>query len=174
MTRARKSLVAVWRDAVRDSELGKMPKLLCFVLSTYMNLRGTAFPSQDTLAAGCSASDTGVRVATKTVVDAGFLEVEWSTGRSSHKYQAVLPATAKLLRRSEWETALSTAKESTSTAKQIAPNGEGASGESVESAESGARDARSPLTGAAPAPCEWCGAAPGFHAMDCETLGEAA
>ena len=136
----RKSLLAVWRDAVRDSELDRTAKLVAHTLSTYLNGNGHGFPSQRTLAAGASLSDRAIYKATVSLERAGFLEVEWSRGRSSHRYVATLPATANAVRRSEW----STANPASANPERDAPNPERRSHESVESAESGAlsRDRR--------------------------------
>ncbi len=88
----RKSLVAVWRDAVRDSdELDRTAKLVAFCLSTYMNGHGFGWPSQDTLAAGASITDRAVYSATLRLESTGFLEIERSRGRSSHRYAPRCP-----------------------------------------------------------------------------------
>jgi hypothetical protein len=102
--------VGVWRDAVRDSELDATAKLVAFVLSTYMNGRGCARPSKETLAAGASLSSgrRAVDHAVDRLEGAGFLEVERSRGRTANRYQATLSPTAHELRRSEWETAQET------------------------------------------------------------------
>jgi hypothetical protein len=135
---SRKPLVAVWRDAVRDSpDLDRTAKLVAFCLSTYMNRYGSAWPSQDTLAAGASITDRAVHSATVRLERAGFLEVERSRGRSSHQYVATLPVTANALRRSEWATANGSAGNS----ERRDTNSERRSPESVESVESGALDA---------------------------------
>jgi hypothetical protein len=140
----RKPLVAVWRDAVRDAqELDRTAKLVAFILSTYMNGHGSAWPSQDTIAAGASLTDRAVHTATVRLERAGFLEVERSRGRSSHQYVATLPLTANAVRRSEWATANGTAPNS----ERRSSNSERRSPESVESAESGALSAAAALWG---------------------------
>jgi len=102
-----KSLLAVWRDAVRDSDLDRTAKLVAHTLSTYMNARGVAWPSRATLARGASISDRAVDGGTERLVAAGFLFVNRSDGGRSHtnKYAALIPETANALRHSEWETA---------------------------------------------------------------------
>ncbi len=142
----RKSLVAVWRDGVRDArELDRTAKLVAFCLSTYMNRHGSAWPSQDTIANGASLTDRAVQTATVRLEAAGFLEVERSRGRSSHQYVATLPVTANAVRRSEWATANGTAANS----ERHGLNSERRSPESVESAESGALAATGAFQGAA-------------------------
>jgi hypothetical protein len=49
-------------------------------------------------------TDKPVYAASRRLVDAGFLLVDWSKGRSSHRYEAALPPTSDELRRSEWAT----------------------------------------------------------------------
>src|SRR5262245_44913042 len=126
---SKKSLLAVWRDAVRDSGLDRTAKLVAFVLSTYMNRHGDAYPSQATLAAGASLTDTAVRAPIQRIEAAGFLKVERSKGRTAHGYTAILPPTANALRRSEWATANGT----TANPERDALNGERRSHESIES-----------------------------------------
>jgi hypothetical protein len=42
-----------WRNAIRDSEmLDRTAKLVCFVISTYMNGKGVAYPGKETIARG--------------------------------------------------------------------------------------------------------------------------
>jgi hypothetical protein len=124
---ARKSLVAVWRDALRDSVLDATAKLVGFVLSTYMDARGFAFPSKATLARGSSLGEG--RRAVDQAVDRleadGFLEIERSVGRHAFRYQATLPPTAHEVRRSEWATsqkeASNVARGAPSTSHQVRP-----------------------------------------------------
>jgi hypothetical protein len=128
-----KPRVGIWRDAVRDSDLKRTPKLLALVLSTYFNRQGLAWPSQETLAAGASISVRAVQTNTRDLERAGFVEVSRSVGRSSHRYAATLPPTATAVRHSEW----ATANEMLSNPERRAPNRERRSPESAESAESG-------------------------------------
>jgi hypothetical protein len=137
---ARKPLVGVWRDAVRDSGLDSAAKLVAHTLSTYMNGGGRAFPAQTTIAAGCSYSDRAVQGAIYRIERAGFLSIERSRSRRGHRYTATLPLTANEVRHSEWETANEvrssaelTANETTSNGEPHARNGERGSDESVES-----------------------------------------
>jgi len=127
----RKSLVVVWRDAVRDSEeLDRTAKLVALILSTYMNGHGFAWPSQKTLAAGASLTTArAVPGAIRRLEVAGFLAIEWSRGRTSHSYTATLPTTANAVRRSEW----ATANAPHATANADASNRERRSHESAES-----------------------------------------
>ena len=130
----RKGLSAVWRDAVRDSSLDSMAKLVALVLSTFMSGHGRAWPSRDTLAAGASVCDRTVDAALSRLEQSGFLVVERSKGGNAktNRYQAVLPETANELRRSEW----ATAKLPTPNGEADDANGERASPESLESVES--------------------------------------
>ena len=102
-----KSHVAVWRDAIRDSDLERTAKLVAHTLSTYMNAAGAAWPSRQTLARGSSISDRAVDSALTKIVSAGFLLITRSDGGRSHtnRYAALIPETANALRHSEWETA---------------------------------------------------------------------
>jgi hypothetical protein len=102
-----KSRVAVWRDAIRDSDLDRTAKLVAYTLSTYMSAAGKAWPSRATLALGASISDRAVDGAIGRLVGAGFLLVNRSDGGRSHtnKYVALISETANALRHSEWETA---------------------------------------------------------------------
>ena len=81
----------VWRDAIRDSELDATAKAVAWALSTYMNGRGEAWPSKETLAVGASKSKRAVDGAIVRIARAGYLGVSQSKGRSSNRYQAKLP-----------------------------------------------------------------------------------
>ena len=124
---ARKSLPAVWRDTLRDSVLDATAKLVGFVLSTYMDARGFAFPSKETLARGSSlgVGKRSVDGAVDRLEEAGFLNLERSLGRHSIRYQATLPPTAQEMRRSEWATsqqeASNPAAGTPSTPQQVRP-----------------------------------------------------
>jgi hypothetical protein len=104
---ARKGLLAVWRDAVRDSDLSPTEKLVAHTIATYMTGRGYAFPAKETIAAGASLGRgrRSVDAAVDTLEASGFLQVERSRGRRAFRYQATLPPTSHELRRSEWATA---------------------------------------------------------------------
>jgi hypothetical protein len=103
----RKGLTAVWRDAIRDSELPSTARLVAHTLSTYANGAGVCHPSRATIAAGAGLSSglRAVDAALARLEQDGFLEISRSAGRSSHGYALLLPATAHEARRSEWATA---------------------------------------------------------------------
>jgi hypothetical protein len=91
--RSGRPVVAVWRNAVRDSPLDTTAKAVALVLSTYMNNLGAAFPSKRTLAAGASLSSTrSVDAAINRVEAAGLLEIVRSRGHRSNSYLAIVPA----------------------------------------------------------------------------------
>jgi hypothetical protein len=82
--------------ALRDSELDPTAKLVGFVISTYMDTRGKAFPSKATIAEGASLGK-GKRAVDKAVdrLEAyGLLDVTRSKGRRPFHYQAVLTSQA--------------------------------------------------------------------------------
>jgi hypothetical protein len=70
-----KSLLGVWRDSIRDSDLSRTAKSVAAVLSTYMDARGFARPGRATLAAGASVSDRTVDKAIDQLEAAGWLIV---------------------------------------------------------------------------------------------------
>lgn len=141
----KRSLPATWRNTLRDSrKIDKTAKLVGFVLSTYLNGQGEAFPSQDTIAAGASLTDRAVYSATRRLEAAGFLIVSWSRGRRSHTYIATVPATANPVRGSTANgvpgSSDSTANGVPPTANGVPPNPERGSPESSKKAnESGGR-----------------------------------
>jgi DNA-binding PadR family transcriptional regulator len=130
-----KSRVAVWRDAVRDSQLDRTSKAVAWCLSTYMDRHGHARPSRQTLAAGSSLSDRAVDTALQRLEAAGYLAVARTRGGNNrtNAYVSLLPSTANEVRRSEW----ANSERDALNGERHAPNGEGASHESGESAESG-------------------------------------
>jgi hypothetical protein len=86
--------LAEWRDSVRDADrevLDRTAKLVAFVLSTYMNGAGHAFPGKRTLAAGASLSKRAVDTAIAKLEEEGFLTITHSRGHHRHSYQAVIP-----------------------------------------------------------------------------------
>lgn len=108
MSAGRKSLLAVWRDTLRDSELSSTVKLVGHTLSTWMNGRGTCWPSRSTIAKGASLSDRSVDAALDKLSSEQFLEIKKSQGGNqehTNLYTATLPAGANEVRRSEWERA---------------------------------------------------------------------
>ena len=84
--------VIVWREAVRESALGRTPKLVAFGLSTYAG-RGFARLARGTLAAACSLSDRGVDGGLKTVEAEKWLTVERTHGGNNavNRYTLRLP-----------------------------------------------------------------------------------
>jgi hypothetical protein len=103
-----KGLVNVWRDSLRDdAELSPTTKLVGFVLSTYSNARGHAFPGRRTLADGSSVSVRSAERAIARLEAAGWVAVSRSRGGRSRTngYALLLPQTASDVRRLEWETA---------------------------------------------------------------------
>jgi hypothetical protein len=86
-------LLPAWRDAVRDSDLSTGQKAVLWTLGTYMNSKGQAYPSRETLAAGAGVCkrtvDAAVKAAENKKVD--LLAVQRSGGRRPHRYQATLP-----------------------------------------------------------------------------------
>ena len=137
----RRSVVASWRDAVRDSELSSTAKTVAWCLATYLNGEGTAFPSRHTLARGCSLSDRTVDAALVRLEAAGFLDVRRTAGGNprtgTNTYAVRLPA-AKELRGSN----TSAAKLTTPSSETDALSSEGASPESAESALTRTDDGR--------------------------------
>jgi hypothetical protein len=91
------SAVPRWRDALRDSDLDRTAKLVGFVLSTYMDGRGVAYPAKTTLAEGASLGREGQKgnTAVDTAIDrleaSGLLVVDRKRGRRGFLYTAVIP-----------------------------------------------------------------------------------
>jgi hypothetical protein len=162
-----RSYVTHWRDAIADSQLSSTQKLIAHTLSTWMSSNGHCYPGQEEIARRASLTDTSVRVATHALESAGFLRVEWSRGRGSHGYQALIPETgsgitANLLRgsgRANPEPRFSNPEADTSQPRS-------SFGRKRESAESGAGGARAANCGAPPA-CRECGIGGNQHAADC-------
>jgi hypothetical protein len=107
-SRAR-TLLAKWRDAVRDSDLSSTAKLVALALSTRMNRYGGAWPSKDTIAGDTSLGRRTVDAAIETLEREGYLSVSRSRGRSSNRYTATNPArdaglTLQELPGSDWST----------------------------------------------------------------------
>ena len=127
---AKKSLLAVLRDAVADSDLNATAKVVAHAISTYMNKSGYAYPGSKTIARRSSLSTRTVDKAIKQIERAGFLKVARVSGGNgkTNSYQALLSETANELRHNEWETANPT----TQTANFAAVNGERRSPESSE------------------------------------------
>jgi DNA-binding transcriptional regulator YhcF (GntR family) len=70
-----KSLLAVWRDAVRDSDMSWRAKIVAHTITTYMNVEGAAFPSRATIARGASISLRTVDAGLQELEKRGFLSV---------------------------------------------------------------------------------------------------
>lgn len=160
-----KSVPAVWRDAIRDDlELDRTAALVGFVLSTYMDGGGLCWPRVETIAAGAKLSRgrRAVQHALKRLEERGYLAVDWSQGKSSHRFSATLPTTAHRVRSSEWSTAhavrTNRALDDTNRARRAH--------EDVEDVESGAADGASRFRGA-PAACEECEQVGGRHLLEC-------
>jgi hypothetical protein len=80
-----------WRIAVRDSSLDASAKLVAFTIDTYMDRRGIAWPSRQSLAAGTSL---GVRTIDRALVrleQAELIVVARGRGRRSNLYCANHP-----------------------------------------------------------------------------------
>jgi Helix-turn-helix domain len=133
-----------WRNAIRDADLPARATLVGLAVATWMNRDGHAFPSQSTIARACGLSVRTVQKATRELEAKGLLDVQRSTGRRSHRYQAIVPVEAESpvgtshpTRGSSDETRTS----AQSTSQSGAPNREPGSHESIgslkESVESG-------------------------------------
>lgn len=90
MSASKLPLVAIWRNALRDSNLDRTAKLVGLVLSTYMDSAGVAWPSKATLAAKASLGSgrRAVDMAIDRLEAAGLLEIERSRGRRPFVYHA--------------------------------------------------------------------------------------
>jgi hypothetical protein len=73
---------------VRDSDLPSTAKLVAFVLSTYMDRNGHAWPSKETIAAGASLSRRAVDPAIDRLEGTGLIQVERSRSRRGNRYRA--------------------------------------------------------------------------------------
>jgi hypothetical protein len=87
----------IWRNCVRDNDsLTTTEKAVAFVISTYMDRDGFAFPSKLTIARGAGLStrihdSTAVSSAVEAIEAEGLLSVTRSRGRRGWAYQAVIP-----------------------------------------------------------------------------------
>jgi hypothetical protein len=86
-----KPKIAVWRDALRDSELDLAAKVVGHTVATFFDRSLTGFPSKETIAAGASLSKRATDHAILRLEAAGFLAVVRSKGRTSNLYRATLP-----------------------------------------------------------------------------------
>jgi hypothetical protein len=95
------SIVVHWRNTLRDSDLDRTAKLVGFVLSTYMDGRGVAWPAKVKLAEGASLGREGQKgnTAVDNAIDrleaAGLLVVNRKRGRRGFLYGAVIPRWAE-------------------------------------------------------------------------------
>jgi hypothetical protein len=159
----RQSLIVRWRNVIVESELDSKSKLVGLVLTTWMNSHGECWPAKESIARRASIGERSVYTATRNLVAAGFLEVEWSRGGSSHRYR-INPASVAMLQ------VVPPGKTGRSTRQNGHPNPAAIADERAESAESVARLARLSLTDASPTRCEECGVGGGSHAVDCSLV----
>jgi hypothetical protein len=88
----RRSFLAEWRDAVRDSGLDSSTKLVGHTLSTYMDRTGYAYPAKTTLAKKASLSVRTVDGAIDKLEMSLLLRVSRPKNRrAGFTYRAVLP-----------------------------------------------------------------------------------
>src|ERR1700751_4733110 len=86
-----KGLSTVWRDAIRDSGLSRTDKLVCLLLSTYMNGQAETFVSKEKIAEKAGMSIRGVDNAILRIGEAGYPVVQRSKGRRPNHYFGVSP-----------------------------------------------------------------------------------
>jgi hypothetical protein len=100
-----RSLVVIWRDAVRDSRLKSTTKLVAFVHSTFMDAYGMHSYGADALARGASLVERSIHTANEELRGEGWLFWERHPGgrRVSNRYVVTLPETVNELHRAEWE-----------------------------------------------------------------------
>lgn len=86
-----------WRSAITSSssDLSSTERLVCFVLSLYMNERGSScFPAVPTIAEGAGLGERAVQNALRSIEAKGWLEVARSNGGkrgSTNTYRATFP-----------------------------------------------------------------------------------
>jgi hypothetical protein len=138
--------VAVWRNAVRDSELDRTAKIVGFVLSTYMDANGdNAFPRRQTIAAGADIKWLPtVDAAIQRLELAELLEVSRSKGRKPNRYTAILP-TGRLNRTVDSEVAPDRST-SSPVRSDLVQQGGSTAPESVRKRSMGRADARQQKT----------------------------
>lgn len=150
-----RTTLALWRDAVRDSRASRTAKLVAFVLSTYMNAVGHAWPGKETLATGCSLSDRAVDRGVNELEGLGLLRVARTRGgnnRPNHYSAAGYGSDSR------------TGKQSALSRERHAAKGESGSQEGLESVERGAP------TPAGAGLCALCGVGGGNHVADCVAI----
>jgi hypothetical protein len=98
----RKSFLAEWRDAVRDSDLDSTAKLIAYTISTYMDRNGAAFPAKATIAKKASLAVRTVDAAIVRLEASPYLSIRKSDyRRAGWTYQAEVPNRQQLPDRSE-------------------------------------------------------------------------
>jgi hypothetical protein len=80
-----------WRNAVRDSTLDGVAKLVAYTLDTYMDGDGETWPSTATVAAGAQCGRSTVKRAVHRLEDAQLVLVIRSKGRRPNRYRATMP-----------------------------------------------------------------------------------
>ena len=89
-----RSFLLDWRNRLRDTKrpaLDVSAKAVGFVLSTYANADGSCFPGLEKIGDGASLSSKSAGLAVSRLQRAGFIEVQRSKGRGSHRYKLVTP-----------------------------------------------------------------------------------
>jgi hypothetical protein len=148
----RKSIPAVWRDAIRGcprDELDAKARVVALVLSTYMNARGEIVDADPrrrvtraTIAAGCALSDRSVDAAVAALEQTGWLAVDPPARRrivarggvetevlarpggasGPNKYVATLGPSANEIRTAEWSRAKEIRTADAASAKLTPPS----------------------------------------------------
>jgi hypothetical protein len=83
-------LVVRWREALRDSDLDRTAKLVGYILSTFMDKDGLAWPGKETIAAGAGVHPRTADKAIKRIELFGLLGVQHSPGFRTNQYFALL------------------------------------------------------------------------------------
>jgi hypothetical protein len=128
------SLLTDWRDSVvADQRLDTTATAVALVLSTYMSADGVAWPSRETIGAGAKLKSVrSVDRAIAILECAGWLSIERSKGRRSHRYRATAQPAARLISRNGASHDTSTVHLTTPTAQPTAPEGFESEDESTE------------------------------------------
>lgn len=89
--------LTTWRTSISNSSLPPTEKLVCMMLSTYMNEQGdSAFPSRDRLARNCSISPRTVTRVLASLREKGWLVGQAVRGRPT-RYTATVPEVTGVL-----------------------------------------------------------------------------
>jgi hypothetical protein len=80
-----------WRIAVCRSDLDPTAKYVALVLDTWMDKRGFAWPSVESIAERCGLGERTVRRALRRLEEADLLLTVHSRGRFSNRYRAIRP-----------------------------------------------------------------------------------